>query len=111
MMDAQDVVKPEWYWVEYLLRSQHLNKPRARVLWERGVLLVRASSEGEARTKGECCARSKEHSYEVPGGDTLVWTFDRIERVETVFESEIGDGSQVYSQFFYKQEGSRRHRG
>jgi hypothetical protein len=69
-------------------------------LWERIVFLVRASGEEEALARALDLARSKEHEYVSAAGGLLRWTFQRIERCEALFDASLGEGTEVYWQFF-----------
>jgi|GEM_PF-6680480 hypothetical protein len=103
MDDNFDVVAMGWYWVEYIMRSEYIGKPRKRVLYERAVLLLRASDPEHAAEQGRVLAESKEHSYVTARGEDLRWVLDKIERVEPVLDDTIMDGTEVYSHYYFRQ--------
>jgi len=103
MHDNCDAGPMGWYWVEYVMRSEYVGKPRKRNLYERGVLLLQALDPRHAEEQGRQLARSKEHSYTTARGDELCWVLETIERVESVFDDTIMDGTQVYSHYYFRQ--------
>jgi hypothetical protein len=90
----------EWFWVAALFKSVHPERPRKRHLWERTVFLVRAPDEAAAQVRAREVALGKEHEYVTAAGERLRWTFQEVEAVQSLHDAELGEGTEVYWQFF-----------
>jgi hypothetical protein len=95
-----------WYWVAATYKSVHIGVSRKRHVWQRIVFLIRALDEDEAAIIAHQVALAKEHEYLVDGGDTLRWVFQEIEEIHGVFDREIGQGTEVYWEFFERVDGT-----
>ena len=79
--------------------------------YEDRIILVRASSESEARAKGESEAASYNQEYETADGVICRWTVRGISDVQAVITEEIVDGIEVYSAFIDNDWAERLMRG
>jgi len=89
----------EWYWVSATYKAVDPDKPRKRHLWERTAFLIRADDGEAARSRAQQVAKDKEHEYQAKGG-TVRWVLQDIEDIQSLHDAEIGDGTEVYWQFF-----------
>ena len=87
-----------WYGVSLLYKSVRTPPESDPPLWEESVRLIRAPTEAEARDVAERIGRSGDHSYETEDG-WVRWTFERIERVFSIGDEELRNGSEVFSRF------------
>jgi hypothetical protein len=90
----------QWFWAAALFKAVHPDRPRKRHLWERTVFLVRATNETDARERARVVALRKEHEYVTAMDNRLRWTFQEVEEVQSLFDTEVGEGTEVYWQFF-----------
>jgi len=95
-----DPTEEQWFWAAALFKAVHPDRPRKRHLWERTVFLVRAVDETKARERAREVALEKEHEYVAGGGERLRWTFQELEAVNSLHDAELGEGTEVYWQFF-----------
>jgi len=87
-----------WYVAEAVFESgiEHSGSSYSPLI-DRTWFLVSAEDEPSAEAKAEVLARSKEHSYANAEGETVHWTFSRIERLREVMDDQLGDGTEVWS--------------
>ena len=91
-----------WYWASAVYKAVHPGSLRRRHLWERVVFILRASHESEAWDKANKIALSKVHGYAAAGGDRVEWTLQRIDRVQPLFDADVGEGTEVFWEFYEK---------
>jgi hypothetical protein len=101
-----DAENQNWYWVSALYKAVHLGTSRKRHLWERTVFLIRAAGEADAACIAKEQARAKEQEYVAAGGDTIRWVFQEVEQIHELFDREMGQGTEVYWEFFERVDGS-----
>ena len=92
-----------WYAANLLYRSIHTPIESKPTVWEESVRLIQARNEAEARQEAEAIGRSEAHGYEVEGG-TVVWVFERIERLFAITDEELRSGSEVFSRYLRDSE-------
>jgi hypothetical protein len=96
-----------WYVAEALFQSAIAPQIASySPLIERTYFLVSADAETAANEKAVTLARSKEHSYANAEGDTVQWSFLKIERVREVLDETLGDGTEVWSVIYRGQPDS-----
>jgi hypothetical protein len=100
-----------WFWAAALFKAVHPKRPRKRHLWERTVFLVRAPDEAAARERARDVALRKEHEYITATGDQLRWTFQEVEEVQSLHDAELGEGAEVYWQFFERVDRPKQKQG
>lgn len=69
-------------------------------LYQENFVLLRARDEGEARDKALAHGRRLETSYQNELGDTVSWRLLHVVDVSEVGETDLGDGSEVYTRHF-----------
>ena len=95
-----------WYAVDLLFKSNHQASPAISGLWEEVILLVNAETEAQAKEVGSAIGRSREHEYfsSSPNRHLVKWTFERVDRVFAIDESELSNGTEVFSRFLRESE-------
>ena len=101
-MAKQSETETAWYWAAALFKSVHVGKPRRRHLWQRSVFLVRAGTAPKAAQRAEALAVGMEHEYKGGTGDFIRWQFQSIEAIHPLDGEEVGEGAEVYWQFYEK---------
>lgn len=92
-----------WYTVNLLYKSTHIPTEPKPTIWEERILLISAGSDAEARNKAEQIGNSSAQTYQVEDG-LVVWNFERVERVYSVEQEELADGTEVFSRFLRDSE-------
>ena len=54
-------------------------------------------------------AQSKEHEYKNSKGKDVRWTFQEVNQIESLFDQQPQDGTEVYWHFFEKVDKSANH--
>jgi hypothetical protein len=97
-----------WYWVKAMYKGVRLAAVRRKHVWQTIVFLIRGplnyevSAPAAVKSKAEEMAREKEHEYEATGGHTVRWVFQHINAVAPLVDDEIGEGTEVYWEFYEK---------
>ena len=89
-----------WFWASILLKCIPKGRRRRRHLWQQIVFVVNAADEAEAQTKIRAIAENKQHAYTSASGQALTWELQQVEEVQSLIDSEISDGTEVYWRFF-----------
>jgi hypothetical protein len=98
------------YSVSLLLKSVHSTKPDASPLWEERIVLVKASSEDDAKNEGLRIGKNAEHEYPVvdnenkSASDTVRWIFVQIERVYQIENEGLKNGTELFSRYLRDSE-------
>jgi Domain of unknown function (DUF4288) len=92
-----------WYTANLLYRSIHTPTDSKPTVWEESVRLIQARNETEARQEAEVIGRAEAHGYEVEGG-TVVWVFERVERLFAITDEQLRSGSEVFSRYLRDSE-------
>lgn len=91
-----------WYTASLIYKG--VNEDNLTELCEERIILFHALCEQDVYAKAESFGLDSEHTYEVERGGTLQWKFDSVERVYEVDDSEIHDGSELFSRFLTKDD-------
>jgi len=91
-----------WYSANLIYKG--INEDGLTDLCEERIVLFHALCEKDVYAKAKSFGLDSEHSYEVESGGTLQWKFDTIERVYEIDDSEIHDGSEIFSRFLTKED-------
>ena len=86
-----------WYTASLIFKS--VNEDGVTNLCEERIILFDALCETDVYAKAQSFGLDSEHSYEVEGGGTLHWKYDSVERVCEIDDSDIHDGSELFSRF------------
>src|SRR5579864_5255614 len=73
-------------------------------LWEEAFFLLHAMSKKHAERKAKRIARRKKRTYKNFAGDTISWTFAGVIDICGLTATKFGDGTEVYSRFFSREE-------
>jgi len=92
-----------WYTVNLLYKSVHTPIESKPTVWEESVRLIQARNETEARQEAEAIGHAEAHGYEVEGG-TVVWVFERVERLFAITDEQLRSGSEVFSRYLRDSE-------
>ncbi|MFK8906518.1 DUF4288 domain-containing protein [Streptomyces sp. YS-3] len=76
-------------------------------LYQENFVLLRAVDESEAREKAFAHGRRLETSYENEFGDTVSWKLLHVVDVSEVGQSDLDDGSEVYTRHFRNYDAYR----
>jgi hypothetical protein len=72
-------------------------------LWEESILLIDAETEDEAAARAVAIAKATETQYVSATGDSVVWTFQQVERVFEI-ESNLRSGTELFSRHLRNSE-------
>lgn len=103
-MGVQENTQAHWYSAVALFKAVHIGKARKRNLWERTVFLLRAPNAEEAVAVADRMAREQECEYVAAGGDTVHWTYQKLEGVLELLDDEMKAGTEVYWQLFERSD-------
>jgi hypothetical protein len=87
-----------------LFRGVSDNCPSEEDVWEESIVLIFAEDKESATQKAEKIGRENEVSYEAMAGNMLAWKFVQIERLYEIMDSEITDGTEVFSRYLKNSE-------
>lgn len=93
----------EWFSARIILESVH-SEDDPEPVFEESILLIRAQSEEEARSRAEALARDSEHEYDTAAGGHARWEFREVLEIIPLWLDGLGDGSEVYYRFIRKDE-------
>lgn len=90
-----------WFSVSTLMRGMRQNNPEAALLFEEGLMLIKATSEEEAKAKAEKrCIKLYKTKHKIVNGETVKWEFVKIIEVSDLCEKKLYDGIEVYTRLF-----------
>jgi Domain of unknown function (DUF4288) len=89
----------KWFSALLVLEATHPDEPPGRPLFEQRIVLVRAATEEDARTKAAARGRAAEHTYVNPYGNRVAWVFREVLHVVELLDDTIADGTEVYHAF------------
>lgn len=110
-MNRLSTSEEHWFWAAALFKAVYPERPRKRHLWERTVFLVRAVHETAARERAREVALGKELEYVTATGEHLRWTFQELESVQSRHDDELGEGTEVYWEFFERVDRPKPEQG
>jgi hypothetical protein len=87
-----------------LFRGVSDNCPSEGDVWEESIILILAEDEESATQKAEKIGRENVVSYKAMAGNMLAWKFVQIERLYEIMDSEITDGTELFSRFLKNSE-------
>ena len=90
--------------VGLLIKLEHSKSSKDEPLWEYRVVLVEATSEDEAKQKGEVIGKNYEETYEAQKGDMVTWKFVQVECVCMIEDEKLKDGTELFSRFLRDSE-------
>jgi Domain of unknown function (DUF4288) len=93
-----------WFTASLLYKSRHPDHPQSEFLWEESIVLIRASSEEEARREAERIGKDGEHDYVAAAGNLVHWTFEQVESVQAILDDALNHGTEVFSRFLRASE-------
>jgi len=98
--------KLSWYTARCHFMSEIQSKRNYGThLWEEAFFLLHAMSKKHAERKARHLAQSKKRTYENFAGDMVSWRFGGVIDVCALEARKFGDGTEVYSRFFSREEG------
>lgn len=98
--------KLSWYSARCHFKSEIRSKrDYGTHLWEEAFFLVHAMSKKHAQRKARHLAQKKKRIYENFAGDIVTWRFAGVIDVCALKATKFGDGTEVYSRFFSREEG------
>ena len=92
----------QWYWVSATYKSVIVGKLRRRNLWQDLVFLFQAVPDSNLALIAANIARRKQHTYLNKSGLAVEWVFQRINKVESLFDQEPKEGTEVFWRFYEK---------
>jgi|SRR6266702_5428908 len=96
-----------WYTAKCRFLSLHSGEePPHEMLGEFRFFLLKAEDEEVAREKARLIAKQREHSYKNQYGATVTWVFDSLIDVKQILNSELGEGAEIYSEYFSAAQNS-----
>ncbi len=91
---------PAWFAARLLFERSFDSGASAPALYEETVVLLKSmSGMAEAEKKAAKLGKSSSHQYKNPDGETVAWTFKEVLEVLRLNDTEIDEGSEVYSRF------------
>lgn len=90
----------DWYSTRARFISRLDGEVLEDALCEWVLYLVLADSEEAARAKGHVRGLANESSYKNDAGQVVTWEFQCIEEVQSLDESALYDGIEVYSRLY-----------
>ncbi|WP_371656545.1 MULTISPECIES: DUF4288 domain-containing protein [unclassified Streptomyces] len=76
-------------------------------LYQENFVLLTAQDEEEARGKALAHGKRLETSYENDLGETITWRLRHVVDVNEALDSDLGDGSELYSRHFRNYDAYR----
>ena len=92
----------EWFAARIILQSFHDDGGEGLI--ESRIILVRAASEAEARSRAEALARDSAHEYQNADGGRVRSDFREVLDIKPLWLDSIGEGSEVYWEFLREDE-------
>ncbi len=93
-----------WFSARLLFFTTVNGHEDADPLCEESIILVHAENESSARKSATCLAAKMEHGYENGQAEPVEWKFAGIVEVQDIFEESIENGTEVFSQLFWKSQ-------
>lgn len=93
-----------WFAVSLFLEGTCPQRSQSKVLWSEEIVLVDATSEEEARELGMDFGRRYEGGYTTVTGDSILWQLRGVERVCSIGEADLVNGTELFSRFLRDSE-------
>jgi hypothetical protein len=91
---------PAWFAARLLFERSFDSGTPATALYEESVVLLKsATGMAGAEKKATKLGKDASHSYKNVDGETVTWTFREVLDIYQLNDSEIREGSEVYSRF------------
>ena len=100
-----------WYSARVLFESRIDGVALSGAILEESVRVLKAKDEAEARARAEEVARGAEHGYANEQGQTVSWHLVAVLDVQDLCETEIQDGTEVFSRMFRRDSADAAARG
>ncbi len=88
------------FYMAVILYEAQSDAPDYKPLYEESFVLIRASTEDEAREKAAIYTQEQLSSYQNEFGETITWVVKHIIDVSPVLTDTIEDGSELYARHF-----------
>ena len=92
-------IKPSFY-IAVILYEAQSDAPDYEPLYEESFVLMRASTEDEAREKATVHTQGQLSSYQNEFWETITWVVKHIVDVSPVLSDALEDGSELYVRHF-----------
>lgn len=66
--------------------------------------LIRATTKEGAQSEAMALGKKLETEYAVAGGDSVRWTFARVERLHEIDDDPLVNGTELFSRFLRESE-------
>src|SRR5713226_9287301 len=87
-----------WFAANLLFKSIDASTDRP-YLFEERIVLLRSSSEDEARERAEKIGNEEQTEYKNTDGNLVRVIFVKIQDLKSLIDDEIGDGSEIYYRY------------
>jgi hypothetical protein len=93
--------RQQWYNAVLLLEAVLPDKAElTELLTERRVIVLRASTDDEARSKANEFGSAAAHEYRNVDGERVQWRYRSVLEVTPLYVQEITDGTEVFAELF-----------
>jgi hypothetical protein len=92
-----------WFSIDVLFVRKHTDSSLGALL-EECIYIIQASDEDTALRKGELLAHQQKCCFKVDDLNESNWEFDSIINVHEILDSELKDGSEIFSRFLTGEE-------
>jgi hypothetical protein len=90
----------EWFSARARFHSTIGGEEQPDDLCEWVVYLVSGETTDEVGLKAEAIGRGNETSYQNEDGNLVSWVFEEIEEIQSLCETDLYDGMEVYSRLY-----------
>jgi|SRR6187549_3170001 len=86
-----------WYSAKLLFEATVDGVREPNAVCEESIRVLLSETEGSARAKAEGLGKAGEHEYLNESGQTVRWVFISVLEVQELDETELTDGTEVFS--------------
>ena len=85
-----------WFSASLLMKGNSSERSDEDIFWEDSIVLIQADDEEDAIVQADALGKAAENQYVAATGESLSWTFERIERVFEIGEV-LASGMELFS--------------
>jgi hypothetical protein len=86
-----------WYVAELVVYCRAGKLPKGRMLYDRQVKVLRASTHEAAYQRALQLGKKENHSYKNSAGEKVSWRFAGLGSLQALLDKEISDGTEICS--------------
>jgi Domain of unknown function (DUF4288) len=99
-METEKETQPLAFYIGVIVYESSSDAPDHQKLYEEDYVLIKASSDEDAKQKAAQLSQKGQHTYKNEQGENITWTLKHILDVNRVLSEKFEHGAELYARHF-----------